>query len=133
VCERVSDVSDPIQVGVYFVRDNTEAVMFSSFHARIKDDKDHRYWSVVENRRCGRGKLILHGPGQSLLIFSHYREILVLQESPTTISKFFPPPASENLVFDDPPGVKAVGKEIAGHQAKIVQMRHIPSNPPFRQ
>ena len=32
--------------------------MFLRFHARIKDGKDHRYWSVVENRRCGRGKLV---------------------------------------------------------------------------
>ena len=22
---------------------------------RIKDGKEHRYWSVVENRRCGKG------------------------------------------------------------------------------
>jgi hypothetical protein len=28
------------------------------FHARIKDGKDHCYWSVVENRRCGRGKVV---------------------------------------------------------------------------
>ena len=34
------------------------AVMFLRFHARIKDGKDHRYWSVVENRRCGRGKVV---------------------------------------------------------------------------
>ena len=27
-------------------------------HARIKDGKEHRYWSVVENRRCGRGKVV---------------------------------------------------------------------------
>jgi transposase len=32
--------------------------MFLRFHARIKDGKDHRYWSVVENRRCGRGKAV---------------------------------------------------------------------------
>jgi transposase len=32
--------------------------MFLRFHARIKDGKDHRYWSVVENRRCGRGKMV---------------------------------------------------------------------------
>ena len=32
--------------------------MFLRFHARIKDGKDHRYWSVVENRRCGRGKVV---------------------------------------------------------------------------
>src|SRR6476646_529490 len=34
------------------------AVMFLRFHARIKDGKEHRYWSVVENRRCGRGKVV---------------------------------------------------------------------------
>jgi len=27
--------------------------MFLRCHARIKDGKEHRYWSVVENRRCG--------------------------------------------------------------------------------
>ena len=32
--------------------------MFLRFHARIKDGKDHRYFSVVENRRCGRGKVV---------------------------------------------------------------------------
>ena len=32
--------------------------MFLRFHARIKDGKDRRYWSVVENRRCGRGKVV---------------------------------------------------------------------------
>jgi hypothetical protein len=32
------------------------AVMFLRCHARIKEGKEHRYWSVVENRRCGRGK-----------------------------------------------------------------------------
>ena len=32
--------------------------MFLRFHARIKDGKAHRYWSVVENRRCGRGKVV---------------------------------------------------------------------------
>jgi transposase len=32
--------------------------MFLRCHARIKDGKEHRYWSVVENRRCGRGKVV---------------------------------------------------------------------------
>jgi len=27
-------------------------------HARIKDGKEHRYWSVVENRRCGRRRVV---------------------------------------------------------------------------
>jgi transposase len=32
--------------------------MFLKCHPRIKDGKEHRYWSVVENRRCGRGKVV---------------------------------------------------------------------------
>src|SRR6266481_1755644 len=32
--------------------------MFLRGHARIKDGTEHRYWSVVENRRCGRGKVV---------------------------------------------------------------------------
>ena len=33
-------------------------VMFLKCHPRIKDGKEHRYWSIVENRRCGRGKIV---------------------------------------------------------------------------
>jgi len=32
--------------------------MFLKCHPRIKDGKEHRYWSVVENRRYGRGKFV---------------------------------------------------------------------------
>jgi hypothetical protein len=32
--------------------------MFLKCHPRIKDGKEHRYWSVVENRRFGRGKVV---------------------------------------------------------------------------
>jgi transposase len=32
--------------------------MFLKCHPRIKDGKEHRYWSVVENRRCGRGRVV---------------------------------------------------------------------------
>src|SRR6202140_5708180 len=32
--------------------------MFLKCHPRIKDSKEHRYWSVVENRRCGRDKFV---------------------------------------------------------------------------
>ena len=32
--------------------------MFLKCHPRIKDGKEHRYWSIVENRRCGRGKVV---------------------------------------------------------------------------
>ena len=34
------------------------AVMFLRYHTRIKDGKEHRYWDIVENRRCGRGKIV---------------------------------------------------------------------------
>jgi transposase len=32
--------------------------MFLRCNPRIKDGKEHRYWSVAENRRCGRGKVV---------------------------------------------------------------------------
>jgi transposase len=32
--------------------------MFLKCHPRLKDGKEHRYWSIVENRRCGRGKIV---------------------------------------------------------------------------
>ena len=32
--------------------------MFLKCHARVKDGKVHRYWNIVENRRCGRGKFV---------------------------------------------------------------------------
>ena len=32
--------------------------MFLRCNPRIKDGKEHRYWSVVENRRCGRSKVV---------------------------------------------------------------------------
>jgi transposase len=32
--------------------------MFLKCHPRAKDGKEHRYWSIVENRRCGRGKIV---------------------------------------------------------------------------
>jgi len=32
--------------------------MFLKCHPRIKDGKEHRYWSIVENRRCGGGKTV---------------------------------------------------------------------------
>ncbi|MBV8416440.1 MAG: IS1634 family transposase [Verrucomicrobia bacterium] len=32
--------------------------MFLKCHPRVKDGKEHRYWSIVENRRCGRGKIV---------------------------------------------------------------------------
>ena len=33
--------------------------MFLRATKRIKDGKEHRYWSVVENRRCS-GKRVVH-------------------------------------------------------------------------
>src|SRR5258708_7146316 len=32
--------------------------MFLRCNPRIKDGKEHRYWSVVESRRCGRSKVV---------------------------------------------------------------------------
>jgi hypothetical protein len=32
--------------------------MFLKYHPRIKDGKEYRYWSIVENRRCGGGKIV---------------------------------------------------------------------------
>src|ERR1700747_3350062 len=32
--------------------------MFLKCHPRVTDGKEHRYWSVVENQRCGRGKFV---------------------------------------------------------------------------
>ena len=32
--------------------------MFLKCHPRIKDGKEYRYWSIVENRRCGGGKVV---------------------------------------------------------------------------
>ena len=32
--------------------------MFLKCHPRIKDGKEHRYWNIVENRRCGRSKFV---------------------------------------------------------------------------
>ena len=32
--------------------------MFLKCHSRVKDGKEHRYWNIVENRRCGLGKFV---------------------------------------------------------------------------
>ena len=32
--------------------------MFLRYTRRKKDGKEHRYWSIVENRRCGGGKIV---------------------------------------------------------------------------
>ena len=32
--------------------------MFLKCHCRFKDGKEHRYWNIIENRRCGRGKFV---------------------------------------------------------------------------
>jgi transposase len=32
--------------------------MFLRCNRRIKDGKEHRYWNIVENRRCGGGKVV---------------------------------------------------------------------------
>ena len=32
--------------------------MFLRFTRRLKDGKEHRYWSIVENKRCAGGKVV---------------------------------------------------------------------------
>jgi len=32
--------------------------MFLRFYRRLKDGKEHRYWSIVENKRCAGGKVV---------------------------------------------------------------------------
>jgi hypothetical protein len=32
--------------------------MLLRFNTRIKDDQEHRYWNIVENRRCAGGKVV---------------------------------------------------------------------------
>src|SRR5215472_909365 len=35
-----------------------DSLMFLRFNRRFKDGKEHRYWNVVENKRCGGGKVV---------------------------------------------------------------------------
>src|SRR5262249_30265783 len=32
--------------------------MFLRFNRRFKDGKEHRYWNVVENKRCAGGRVV---------------------------------------------------------------------------
>ncbi len=32
--------------------------MFLRFNRRFKDGKEHRYWNIVENKRCAGGKVV---------------------------------------------------------------------------
>jgi len=32
--------------------------MFLRFNRRFKDGKEHRYWNIVENKRCTEGKVV---------------------------------------------------------------------------
>jgi hypothetical protein len=33
-------------------------IMFLRFNRRFKDGKEHRYWNIVENKRCSGGKVV---------------------------------------------------------------------------
>src|SRR6202171_4376943 len=33
-------------------------IMFLRFNRRFKDGKEHRYWNIVESRRCAGGKVV---------------------------------------------------------------------------
>ena len=35
-----------------------DSLMFLRFNRRFKDGKEHRYWNIVENRRCAGGKVV---------------------------------------------------------------------------
>src|SRR5215472_4971298 len=37
---------------------SADSLMFLRFNRRFKDGKEHRYWNVVENKRCGGGKVV---------------------------------------------------------------------------
>jgi hypothetical protein len=39
--------------------------MFLRFNRRFKDGKEHRYWNIVENKRCAGGKVVQRGGGRS--------------------------------------------------------------------
>jgi hypothetical protein len=32
--------------------------MFLRYNRRFKDGKEHRYWNIVENKRCAAGKVV---------------------------------------------------------------------------
>jgi hypothetical protein len=32
--------------------------MFLRFNRRFKDGKEHRYWNIVESKRCASGKVV---------------------------------------------------------------------------
>jgi hypothetical protein len=32
--------------------------MYLKCNRRVKDGKEHRYWSIMENRRCGAGRVV---------------------------------------------------------------------------
>ena len=39
--------------------------MFLKCNSRFKNGKDHRYWSIVENKRCAEGKVVQRAVLQS--------------------------------------------------------------------
>jgi hypothetical protein len=34
------------------------AIMYLRCNRRIKDGKEHRYWNIVESKRCAGGKVV---------------------------------------------------------------------------
>jgi hypothetical protein len=36
--------------------------MFARFNRRFKDGKEHRYWNIVESKRCAGGKVVQRCP-----------------------------------------------------------------------
>jgi hypothetical protein len=34
------------------------AIMYLRYNRRIKDGKEHRYWNIVESKRCAGGRVV---------------------------------------------------------------------------
>ena len=72
------------------------AVLFLKCQPQIKDGKEHRYWSVMENHRCGGGKtvqrqvLYLGEINDSQRLSGHPREFLQAEKE----DRRWPKPAS---------------------------------------
>ena len=79
----------------------------SPAHQRKKDDKEHRYWSIVENRRIGGGRVVQRpllylGEINDSQELAWRKSIAILEEGtlqPRTLS-LFPEDRCEGLLAD---------------------------------
>jgi hypothetical protein len=49
--------------------------MYLRFTRRLKDGKEHRYWSVGESKRCSGGRVVQSTTDDRTLILSRYTEL----------------------------------------------------------